>query len=555
MLFFISTPLFAQTGFDKIFSFSPVPSYSVYSGIRNIYSDTQNIYLLGESLKDSTSGNALTNSSTVIASVDYSGNIQWLKRLSFTPPYNSSYPQLFNLLSKVNTNKFVIGSSAFDLSSIQGYYTPRPYLYFFDANGDSIRFVPIPIDNLEEVNYFQALMVDKQKNVITSGAYFNNVDNSDTSGIWLSKFNATGDFLWRKVIFNTPFYYGRSEVHRIIQGIGDSSYIISGYAKPADSAYKSLFTIWKTDTAGNVLWRKSLPKTPNWASEVFYGGNVFFDVVKANNNSGYYFIAIAPIPTPDSSYQLIYYCGKVDENGEMVWAKTYQIDSFHNESSTALVQKPNGDLLFMGQSAGWGSPQAIAKNGASLFCTDSIGNIKWFKQTRRYNCPSPVAHFTYSMALTPQGDIVRGGYIAQNQPQPGCYDTAEAIAWLVLTDSLGQRDPNDTVTIPIIVDSVIFPKEPTDTTTRIQLPNEETPQIKIYPNPTKDKVFLELPGFEGNLSAITILLYDNYGKQIGQSTMKAKKEEIDLSPYAAGLYFIRIKYGGVDIGGQKVIRK
>src|SRR5690606_9633951 len=114
----------------------------------------------------------------------------------------------------------------------------------------------------------------------------------------------------------------------------------------------------------------------------------------------------------------------VDENGEMVWAKTYQIDSFHHESSTALVQKPNGDLLFMGQSAGWGSPEARALNGASLFCTDSIGTLKWFKLTRRYNCPYPVAHFTYSMALTPQGGIVRGGWIGQNQPQPGCYDTA-----------------------------------------------------------------------------------------------------------------------------------
>src|SRR5690606_33502718 len=139
LLFFIPTTLFAQIGFDKVYSFSPDPNYSVYSAIKSIITDSQRILIIGETLKEASPAGSVTNSSTFLASIDYDGNIQWQKRLSFAPPFQSNFPLFIRLLTEINTNKYVLGAQGFEQSSTLGYFTPRPFLHFFNANGDSLR--------------------------------------------------------------------------------------------------------------------------------------------------------------------------------------------------------------------------------------------------------------------------------------------------------------------------------------------------------------------------------------------------------------------------------
>lgn len=301
-----------------------------------------------------------------------------------------------------------------------------------------------------------------------------------------------------------------------------------------------------------MVWQKNIPKATSTV-DIAALGDQYFDIIPAIDGSGYYFLAVdlIPIQLPDGmeSVTTVYYCGKLDEDGNILWGKTYQRDDTYFEKVFGLAQKPNGDLLFMGISISY-LPAEEASSGPSLFCTDSLGNLKWFKITKRYQCPYEIRQFLWGMSVTPNGGVVRGGWISQDEIQPGCYDSTDVIAWLVLADSLGRRSLDDTVTYPMDVKDVVY-----DSTSVIHLSDEITWNIQLFPNPTKDIVYVALLGLREDPKGISIRLYDYTGRLLQQKKMHTVRQAIDLSRYAPGAYFIRLHYDNKDIGGGKVIRQ
>ncbi|WP_118974094.1 T9SS type A sorting domain-containing protein [Taibaiella koreensis] len=545
----------AQPGFDKVYSFSPYPTYDLYSAIRTVLPDTQRIFLAGITIKDTIDHGSFSGLSTFLAATDYSGNVQWQKRLVFAPPYyQSSEPGLFHLLAKVKPGKYVLGTQGWDVTTVLPSAIARPYLYFFKANGDSLKFVSIPAAHIKNEQFLHSILVDQQSNIVATGVYWDEPGPArDTIGIWLAKFDSSGTFLWRKIIVNPEVNKGAG-AYKVIGSNDGKHYVLGGVAGGMNTI-NTYFSVWKTDTAGNVIWQKNIPKaTHDTSLETM--GDQYFDIIPASNSSGYYFMAAdvkaTVVTSGPSDYRAIYYCGKLDEEGKVVWAKTYQQDTFHTVQCLGLAQRPNGDLLFMGQSFGFGSAQAKASNGPSLLCTDSLGRVKWYKVTKRYDCPFDPGHTFLSMKLAPNGGIVRAGAIAQQSPQPTCFDTSGSLAWLVLTDSLGRRHPNDTVTFPITADSVIYPA---DTTTAIRVPDEDKPAIRLYPNPTSGTVYLELTNLPASPGLITVQLFDYMGRRLLQQKPGTTRAIIDLGPYPPGLYLLRLRYKDRDAGIQKVMKQ
>jgi hypothetical protein len=73
----------------------------------------------------------------------------------------------------------------------------------------------------------------------------------------------------------------------------------------------------------------------------------------------------------------------------------------------------------------------------------------------------------------------------------------------------------------------------------------------LYPNPTTGKFFVT---FSKSLSNATISITDNNGKTIAQFKANGYKADFDLSPYAAGMYYMRIEEDGKVIT-KKVIKQ
>ena len=83
----------------------------------------------------------------------------------------------------------------------------------------------------------------------------------------------------------------------------------------------------------------------------------------------------------------------------------------------------------------------------------------------------------------------------------------------------------------------------------------ESADMKIYPNPTTDKVNVQLIIYNNQLYNIDIQLYDMYGKLLDVVKTQQETTEIDLSQYARGVYFIKAVDGQQLLGVRKIVKQ
>lgn len=68
-----------------------------------------------------------------------------------------------------------------------------------------------------------------------------------------------------------------------------------------------------------------------------------------------------------------------------------------------------------------------------------------------------------------------------------------------------------------------------------------SPTLKLYPNPTSDKVFIDLENSQDKPTQITLLDMQGKALQIIEASHLESKAEMDVSNYASGIYLIEIK--------------
>jgi hypothetical protein len=109
---------------------------------------------------------------------------------------------------------------------------------------------------------------------------------------------------------------------------------------------------------------------------------------------------------------------------------------------------------------------------------------------------------------------------------------------LSITDSVGcsvtycdssylQKDPNAIVSVQVIPQGTLG------------ISNLSTDKIKIYPNPAKDNLIIELNGNQ-DLRKHTISIYNIEGQLIKQLTTKQTKTEIDIQEFSVGVYVVKV---------------
>lgn len=79
---------------------------------------------------------------------------------------------------------------------------------------------------------------------------------------------------------------------------------------------------------------------------------------------------------------------------------------------------------------------------------------------------------------------------------------------------------------------------PADSLTEEEL--KKTYGLSVYPNPTTVSVNIDIPKLaDGTEAAVT--LFDAQGKQLYRSAQKSKQQNINLSAYTVGVYFLEVK--------------
>ena len=62
-------------------------------------------------------------------------------------------------------------------------------------------------------------------------------------------------------------------------------------------------------------------------------------------------------------------------------------------------------------------------------------------------------------------------------------------------------------------------------------------EVKIFPNPTSDKITIKSDNFKNTTLQIT----DNFGKQLLQQNINKSEIILDLSNYSSGQYFLQLE--------------
>lgn len=77
--------------------------------------------------------------------------------------------------------------------------------------------------------------------------------------------------------------------------------------------------------------------------------------------------------------------------------------------------------------------------------------------------------------------------------------------------------------------------------------------VKVYPNPTNDKLLVDLS--QANGVANTLILTDLQGKVLSQQEAHTNLETIDMSLYTTGIYLLNVQPKSGNIQSYRIVKK
>jgi hypothetical protein len=353
-----------------------------------------------------------------------------------------------------------------------------------------------------------------------------------------------------------PFYIEIFEV-------SDGFFILGD--KQLQDGFSRIFLI-KTDKEGNKLWEKRYGMTP--PRENGYGG-----IVKVNDNEYVIGGASTTIPTIP---QIVYNTSNfyvIDSLGNLKSSWDSQPSTTDMGVGYGLQRTEQGGWLYSTNELYFGPPNYVYERKLKVIERDSDYNIV---NQRTYGTFRP-SNFLKNFKKINDGFLVLGQRVIP-QPAPGIargsmlkinssadstwnyLDTAFTVATNLLYDAV--ELPSGSIiacgysrTTNILKDWAWLVKVSkdgcVDTLNCISVSSFESPnpvsQFRVYPNPTSDVVYLDLPDDEE-------IIYQIFSIE-GRLVMSGKtlKKEVDVSTFLPGSYLLKIRSKN-GIVSKKIIK-
>jgi hypothetical protein len=284
-----------------------------------------------------------------------------------------------------------------------------------------------------DVDYSNCVAVTNDGGYIITGisaSHDGDVGNNYGSyDYWLVKTDAAGNIQWEK-------NYGGSDdetAYYVIQ-TSDHGYLIAGHTFSNDidiSGNHGLSDFWilKTDTVGNLIWKKSI------------GGSAFdYAQTIQQTNDGDYIIAGSSasngsnVTGNNGGYD--YWLVKINSSGDVQWEMCYG-GSVSEFGYAGAQQTTDGGYVIAGETSSNDSDVTGYHDTGDYWIvkTDSLSNIQWQKCYGGSEEDLP-----YSMKQTRDGGfIIAGITYSHDGDVTGNYDMSGSTAdcWIVKTDGAG----------------------------------------------------------------------------------------------------------------------
>ncbi|RFC54676.1 T9SS C-terminal target domain-containing protein [Brumimicrobium aurantiacum] len=167
-------------------------------------------------------------------------------------------------------------------------------------------------------------------------------------------FNSEGQISFYNKYSGGPFDQGNG-----VTQLPDSSYVVTGTSAGFNSESGQAF-LMLTDSLGNQQWTKDYGG---------YGDDIGVRVIHIPNDG--FFIAGYTGSTPNGDFDFVLY--KTDENGDLLWEKTYGGSDWEKLNDAALLS--DGGLILVGETEG------LESQGRDMYMvrTDALGDTLWTK--------------------------------------------------------------------------------------------------------------------------------------------------------------------------------
>ncbi len=221
---------------------------------------------------------------------------------------------------------------------------------------------------------------------------------------------------------------------------------------------------------------------------------------------------------------------KLDTNGNIIWQKFYGT-SQTNIGATAVKELKNKDFIVCGVQQVAYTP-SVSQAMGFLMRTDSMGNLKWWLN---YVANDPVKdtiadNYLYDVLQMPDGGFAAAGTVFGTFQ----FSTIEQ-SWLLRVDSMGCLVSGCNPYVAGIK--------------QVTLNKEE---IKIYPNPSNGKLFIEGSDF---IEGSELKICDVLGKELRSEKLKTEKTELNIAELSNGIYFIKVMKNDKVVFTQKLIKQ
>jgi len=181
----------------------------------------------------------------------------------------------------------------------------------------------------------------------------------DSTEIWILKLNEYSDTIWTKN-YNE---YVSQRPNSIIE-TNDEEYVISGYKSPTVNYFDFLIYAFKINSVGNIIWEFEYP-----------GGNRKGQDIIETYDGGYVVLGINVAFIANKIFLI-----KLNQNGQMVWEKTYSFQNSPNLMCEIIKTQDSGFILVGERQCNSGYSDIW------IMKTDQFGDSTWTK-TIEYDGP------------------------------------------------------------------------------------------------------------------------------------------------------------------------
>lgn len=527
--------------------------YSKASGNSIVVDASGNVYTTGffESTVDFDPGigvfelSAIGSNDVFVSKLDPSGNFLWAKQFK-TESYTSS------IAVDASGNVCITGdfSGTVDFDPAAGtsntFYLIGGGMFVckLDSSGNFLWAKRIAS------TYPESIALDGLGNVYTTGYFFGVVDfdpgagilelssagGSSYSDIFISKLDASGNFVWAKQFNGAATQYRRSNSIAVdvvgnvlttgnFSGSVDFDPSVSTFTLTDGGAFIS-----KLDASGNFVWAKQFAASSGGASggtitsdasgNVYIAGG-FKGTVDFDPSTDIFNLTVS-IPDGSDSDAFI---SKLDASGNFLWAKQLVGESV---SATSIAVDASGNVYTTGYVIGTvdfdpGSGTfditslGTSRSDMFIFKLNALGDFVWAKQLAGNDSEAGS-----SIAVDASGNIYTTGYFT------GTVDFDPGVGALNLSAFGYYGD--------------VFIHKMSSMTTGVT-ENSFKNQVTVYPNPTEDIIRISTVD-----NTLPMTLYDLQGR-IMQSC-SSTPSFLNIKDLPLGMYFLKIGNSTVKI--QKI---